>query len=171
MSALQTRKSPAATGLQDRTSNASYTHGSPIDRLLPLLKNVRKYGAGWRADCPNGHEKVRGSLSITEADGGNVLMKCFACGDTRGALAAIGLELADLFPERIKDPSPEARKAAHEAFKRNGWAAALGVLAREATVIEIAAHDLADNKVLSEADHDRLLVACSRIHGARAVLQ
>lgn len=171
MSTPQTRQRPVAPGRLDRIENTSYAHGSPMDRLSPLLRNLRKYGTGWRADCPNGHDRARGSLSITEADTGAVLMRCFACHDTRGILAAMGLELADLFPERIKDPSPEARKAAHEAFKRNGWAAALGVLAREATVVEIAAHDLTDNKTLNEVDHARLLLACERIHGAREVLQ
>lgn len=139
--------------------------------LLSRLEGARKYGSGWRANCPNGHDKARGSLSITEADDGCILMKCFACHDTRGILAAVGLELADLFPERIKDPSPEARKAAHEAFKRGGWAAALGVLARESTVVQIAARDLADGKLLSEADHARLVQAAERIERAREVLQ
>lgn len=171
MSMSQTRRRPALTGLRDRTAKGSHSHVSPTNRFLSLLKNVHSNGTGWRADCPNGHDKARGSLSITEADDGRVLLTCFACHDTLGILASIGLELADLFHKPIKDPSPEARKAAHEAHKRAGWNAALGVLAREATVVEIAAHDLAGHKALSEADHTRLLLACERVHGAREVLQ
>lgn len=170
MSAVQTRRSPAATELRDRTTITTYAHGKPIDRLLPLLHNVHAHGTGWRADCPNGHDKARGSLSIGEADDGRTLLHCFACGDVRGILGAVGLELADLFPERIRDPSPEARKAAREAFKRNAWGAALGVLGREATVVEIAAHDMAAGNPLNPPDHDRLLVACERIQSARTVL-
>lgn len=143
----------------------------PVDRLLRLLHNVHVYGTGWRADCPNGHSKSRSSLAIDEADDGRILMKCFACHDTQGILAAVGLELADLFPERIKDPSPAACKAAHEAFKRNGWGAALGLLGREATIVQIAAHDLADNRALNATDHARVLLACDRIELARDVLQ
>lgn len=171
MSYPQTRRSPAATGLRDRTTNSTRSHGRPIDRVLPLLHGVRKSGHNHVvADCPNGHTKTRGSLSITEADDGRVLMNCFACQDTPGILAAVGLQMADLFPERIKDASPEARRTAREAFKRSGWTAALGVLARESTVVEVAAHDLANGKALSIADHERLLAACDRIHGAREVL-
>ncbi|MEO5811995.1 MAG: hypothetical protein ABIU96_02445 [Rhodanobacter sp.] len=170
MTTAQTRRSPAVTGLRDRTTNTTYAHAKPIDRLLPLLQHVHPYGTGFRSDCPNGHDHARGSLAITEGDDGAVLLHCFACNDTRGILGALGLELADLFPESIRDSSPEARKSAQEAFKRNGWGAALGVLEREATVVEIAAHDLADGKPLDNADHERLLLACERIHGAREVL-
>lgn len=152
------------------TASESTAGCRPSDRLLPLLHGVHKTSNGWLADCPNGHEKARGTLAVAEADDGRVLLTCFACHDTRGILASIGLELADLFPDRIKDPSPEGRKAAQQAFKRNGWAAALGVLARESVVVEIAAADLAADKSLSETDHDRLRLACERIHDARVVL-
>lgn len=50
--------------------------------LLSKLCRVRKYGAGWRADCPNGHNKTHGSLSVIEADDGRVMIHCFACNDT-----------------------------------------------------------------------------------------
>jgi hypothetical protein len=141
------------------------------DILLSRLENVRRSGAGWRADCPNGHAKARGSLAITEAEDGRVLLHCFACSDVHGILSAVGLELADLFPERIKDPSPEARQRAREAFRRSSWDAALTVLGREATVVSIAAHDLCEGNTLTPEDHDRLLLATSRIDGVREVLQ
>ena len=93
--------------------------------LLSRLEGVRRSGDGWRANCSNGHAKARGSLSITEADDGRILLSCFACHDTPAILHTLGLEMADLFPERIRDPSPEARQRAREAFKRNSWTAAL----------------------------------------------
>lgn len=139
-------------------------------RLLTLLQGVRKYGAGFRADCPNGHGKVRGSLSIIEADDGRVMLHCFACNDTPGVLHALGLEMADLFPERIKDPSTEARRTAREAFKRQSWAAALGVLSRESGIVLLAARDLLAGKVMLSADVDRLEQAEDRIARAREVL-
>jgi hypothetical protein len=139
-------------------------------RLLSLLHGVRQYGNGWRADCPNGHSKSRGSLSITEADDGRVMLHCFACHDTLGILHALGLEMADLFPERIKDPSPEARKAAAEAFRRNAWGAALGVLAREATVVQIAADDMHAGKTLVAHDVARVGLAARRIAQTGEVL-
>lgn len=138
--------------------------------LLSRLEGVRRSGDGWRANCPNGHAKARGSLSITEADDGRILLSCFACHDTPAILGTLGLELADLFPERIKDPSPEARQRAREAFKRSAWAAALGVLGREAGVVLLAARDMLAGKVLPAGDVERLALAEDRIARAREVL-
>jgi hypothetical protein len=139
--------------------------------LLSRLQHVRASGpSSWRADCPNGHSHARGSLAITQADDGRVLVHCFACSDVRGILAAVGLELADLFPERIRDPSPEGRRASREAFRRSAWKAALGVLGREACVVNAAAGWLRQRKPLDDADYERLLLACSRIDQAKVVL-
>lgn len=138
--------------------------------LLSRLEGVRRSGEGWRANCPNGHTKARGSLSITEADDGRILLSCFACHDTPTILGALGFELADLFPERMKDASPESRRTAREAFKRASWAAALPVLAREAFVVLLAARDVVAGKVLLAADVDRLAAAVDRIEQAREVL-
>jgi hypothetical protein len=142
----------------------------PVDRLLPLLRGVTKTGEGWRADCPNGHRKSRGSLSITEADDGRLLLCCFNCHDTPGLLASLGLEVANLYPEQIRDPSPEARKAAQDAFRRNGWEAALSVLHREIVVVLIACGMLRRQEPLTDEDAARLELAESRIGQAREVL-
>ncbi|MET4570622.1 hypothetical protein [Rhodanobacter soli] len=139
--------------------------------LLSRLDNVRRAGPGWRANCPNpAHSKARGSLSITEADDGRILLACFACHDTPTILGALGLELADLFPERIKDASPEGRRTTREAFKRSSWAAALPVLAREASVVLLAMRDVLAGKVLPAGDVERLALAEERIARAREVL-
>lgn len=141
------------------------------DILLGRLRGVRKNGpTSWRADCPNGHQRARGSLAITEADDGRILLTCFACHDTPAVLATIGLELADLYPERIKDPTPEGRRRAREAFKQSAWAAALRVLEREATVCIVAAGILRAHLALSPDDDARLTTAMERIQDARAVL-
>lgn len=142
------------------------------DVLLSRLDRVHKSGpASWRADCPNGHTKARGSLAITEGSDGVLLLHCFACADVHGILSAIGLEVRDLFPERIKDTSPEGRRQARQIFRQSCSDAALTVLGREATVVSIAAHDLCEGNALTVEDHNRLLLAMSRIDGAREVLQ
>lgn len=141
------------------------------DILLSRLQHVRSTGpASWRADCPNGHSKSRGSLAITQADDGRVLLHCFACSDVHGVLSAVGVELADLFPGRIKDPSPEARQRARESFKGSSWAAALRVLSREACVVLAAAGMLRQGRALTAEDDNRLTTAMQRIDYARAVL-
>ncbi|MEW9624691.1 hypothetical protein [Rhodanobacter geophilus] len=138
--------------------------------LLSRLEGVRRSGDGWRANCPNGHAKARGSLSVTEADDGRILLSCFACHDTPAILGTLGLELADLFPERIRDPSPEARQRARDAVKRSAWSAALGVLGREAGVVLLAARDMLAGKALPPGDVERLALAEDRIARAREVL-
>jgi len=138
--------------------------------LISRLEGVRRSGSGWRADCPNAHSKARGSLSITEGEDGRILLSCFACHDTPAILRALGLELADLFLERIKDPSPAARRAAREAFKRSAWTSALGVLGREAGVVLIGARDMLSGRILPDEDVARLVLAEDRITRAREVL-
>ncbi|TAM94639.1 MAG: DNA primase [Rhodanobacteraceae bacterium] len=139
--------------------------------LLSRLQHVRSSGPNsWRADCPNGHQHARGSLAVTVGDDSRILLVCFACHDTPAILAAVGLELGDLYPERIKDASPEGRQRARDAFKRTAWAAALRVLSREACVVNAAAGWLRQRKTLEDADYGRLVLACERIDRAREVL-
>jgi Toprim domain len=75
----------------------------------------RKVGGGWIARCP-AHEDGKPSLSITEAKGGKVLMRCHAgCEQVRviavlqatghpawAALSTAGLRALDL-PEDVRD--------------------------------------------------------------------
>ncbi|WP_330947921.1 hypothetical protein [Thermomonas sp. LB-4] len=140
------------------------------DLLLSRLERVKRSGTGWRADCPNGHRDARGTLSIAEAEDGRILLHCFACGDVGAILAALELAAADLFPERVKDPSPEGRRATREEFKRNAWAAALRVLDREACIVAGAARAHLDGLNLPPSDIERLALAIERIGRAREVL-
>ena len=151
-------------GLQTQCTDAR------VEVLLARLDGVQKSGKGWRSFCPSCGGRSR-KLAISEGNGGTLLVHCFSCNDTAAILSAVGLSVSDLFPAPIRDQSPDGRRAAQQAFKQTAWAAALGVLAREATVVEIAAHDLADSKPLSDTDHARLLLACERVEQAREVLQ
>lgn len=141
------------------------------ETLLALLSNVRETGAAsWRADCPNGHSHARGSLSIAETTDGTVLLHCFVGCGAAEIVHAVGLELRDLFPEKISNPTPEGRRAAREAFRRSAWTAALGVLAREAIVVRIAGNDLLTGRPPNPADDARLTLALQCIEQAREVL-
>ena len=76
-----------------------------IDRVLERLENVRQHNGYYMASCPNpNHGQRRGdrdpSLSISEGDGGRVLMTCKAGCDTRDILTSIYLEMKDLFERR-----------------------------------------------------------------------
>jgi len=141
----------------------------PVGVLLARLEGVRSAGRGYSARCP-AHQDRSASLSIAEGRDGCALVKCFAGCEPQSIVHALGLEMADLFPERIVDSSPGGRAAAREAWRQTGWAAALGVLAREATIVAIAGREVADGRALGAEDHARLLVALERIQDAREVL-
>lgn len=141
----------------------------PVGVLLARLEGVRNSGRGWVARCP-AHKDRSASLSVAEGRDGRALVKCFAGCEVLAVVQAVGLEVADLFPQRIADASPEGRAASREAWRQSGWAAALGVLSREASVVLVAARALADGQPLESEDHARLLVAVERIEGAREVL-
>ena len=95
----------------------------PIDRLLEHLDGVRRSGRGWTARCPAHNDKTP-SLSIAEGDDGRVLLNCFAGCETSSVIAALGLELADLFAEDGNDRSfyaalkPDAQKSGIIALGR-----------------------------------------------------
>jgi len=141
----------------------------PLELLLSRLEGVRTSSRGWVARCP-AHQDRSASLSLAEGQDGRALVKCFAGCEVLTVVRAVGLELADLFPERATDKSPIGRAEAREAWRQSGWAAALGVLAREASVVLIAGRQLADGHPLGDDDQARLRVALERIEGAREVL-
>lgn len=152
--------------------NGLHRHSTipPIDVLLACLEGVQRSGKGYRAQCPSCGGTSR-KLSLCEGENGAVMMTCFSCHDTPGVLGALGLSLADLYPQRIKDTTPEGRRAARQAFKQSAYGAAVGVLATEATVIEVAAEMIARGEALGDAGMDRVHLASQRIHDAREILQ
>ena len=84
---------------------------NPVSRVLELLDGVRRSGSGWTAKCP-GHDDRHASLSINEGDDGRVLLKCHAGCSVDVVLAALGLELRDLFPAPRSASHPTAPEPA-----------------------------------------------------------
>jgi len=78
---------------------------TPTESLLSRLRDVKKTGRGWSARCP-AHGDRRASLSIAEGGDGAALVKCHAGCTTAAVVAAVGLELRDLFPSPGTGPSP-----------------------------------------------------------------
>lgn len=69
-----------------------------VDVILSRLNNVRKSSEGrWMACCP-AHTDRSPSLSIREADDGTLLVKCFAGCNISNVMTAVGMTVADLFP-------------------------------------------------------------------------
>lgn len=111
---------------------------SAVDKLLSRLDGVRRSNKGWAAKCP-AHADRTASLSIAEGDDGRILVHCFAGCAAADVVAAAGMELADLFSERIRDTSPEDRAAARRAVTEREKADALAALLRASYVVQSAA--------------------------------
>lgn len=127
--------------------------------LLNLLQGVRKTGnRAWVARCPN-HEDRMPSLSVRETDDGRWLLHCFAGCETYAVLAALGLEMTDLYPQPLAPHLPRVRS-------RVSASDALRSLANEATVIALMASDLAEGKPVDAA---RAAKAAGRIAEALEV--
>lgn len=133
--------------------------------LLDRLEAVRENGPGrWLARCP-AHEDRSPSLSIRETSDGTILVHDFAGCSPADILAAVGLELKDLFPEPLEHHRAPRRDRRHQHAARE----ALKVMATEATVLQVAADHLARGGHLDDADRIRLGQASERIRAAREV--
>lgn len=87
---------------------------APIDHVLSRLEKVRSLGSGrYLSRCP-AHEDRSPSLSISEGDNGCVLIRCFAGCKTQDVVAALGLEMKDLFH---KDELNQAEKRRYHQRK------------------------------------------------------
>lgn len=86
---------------------------SPIDRLISALEahghTVRQVGdSEWITPC-SAHDDRNASLSLGVGDDGRALVNCHAGCDTADVVAAVGLDMRDLFPDQ---PQTAATKSA-----------------------------------------------------------
>jgi hypothetical protein len=122
------------------------------DSFLSRFTKVRGGNGKWSACCP-AHEDRDPSLSIGIHPDGRILINCHAGCPPDEVLAAVGLTLSDLFPDRgIRDYLPGA-VSRRERGRAND----------ERMVIEVARADLAAGKKLSYADQRRVLLAAKRL--------
>jgi hypothetical protein len=134
-------------------------------KLLDRLEKVKQTGPDkWQALCP-AHEDRSPSLSVREADDGTILLKCWAGCGAAEVVGAVGLELRDLFPERI--PEPNVTKGRR---RRSPWVPrdVLAALATDALFISICAEDQAKGQTLDDATRARLAAAGRRFLAAHA---
>jgi hypothetical protein len=126
------------------------TVSAKTQQLLDRLERVKATGAGkWLARCP-AHDDRSPSLAIREADD-KVLIHCFSGCSVSQVLHAVGLQMVDLFPDRLSNPyaaKPRVPKfSAYELFP---------LLVQEAVILALAWSDTLAGKVLSETDHQRV---------------
>jgi hypothetical protein len=150
------------------TATAPTFHESPIDRLLSRLERVKATGPGkWSASCPgplHNHGDRSPSLSIATGDDGRALLRCFTGCEVSAIVAAIGLELSDLFPPRLAThagpiPGYQRPKISDRDL--------LAVIRREVSIVATAGEEML-NGPLALPDLERLRTAVRRLFGVLA---
>ena len=135
--------------------------------LIDRLEGVQARGDGrWMAKCPS-HEDRSPSLSIRETSDGTILIRCFAGCGAADVVAAVGLNLGDLFPEPLTHHRQPRRDRRHQ----HAAGEALKVLAHESLVVLVAARAVAAGKALDDRDQARLADAIVRIEEVREVVR
>lgn len=135
---------------------------APIDRILALLPKAKPRQPGQYSACCPGPNHANGdrapSLSVRETPDGAVLLHCFAGCSVHEIVAALGLEMTDLFPPKEKTGREPTR---YPRLLTAGQA--LELLEKEALLVAVAAGNVRRGVALTQADHDRLLQAAGRI--------
>lgn len=133
--------------------------------LLSRLEKVKQTGKDrWLACCP-AHPDKHPSLNIRETPDGTVLIKCFASCGAAEVVAAVGLELSDLFPPRTDTPDEPTRRHEREGFHAMD---VLVALAYEALIVDCAVGTLQRRGWLTDEECARLAQASDRIQGGLA---
>jgi hypothetical protein len=131
---------------------------TPLDNVLSLVEKSRQRQPGqWSARCP-AHADKGPSLSIRETPEGSILLHCFAGCSVAEIVAAMGLELHDLFPPKDKPTGAPKRIA-----KLLTPMQALELLANESLLVAVAISNYFHGVVLTQKDIKRLTTAAGRI--------
>ena len=138
--------------------------GAPVSAVVSILdrlERVRQAGPDrWLARCP-AHPDKSPSLSICETDRGMTLIHCFAGCEPGDVLAAIGLPMSDLFPDRLLQHS---YSASHSSIPARDL---LVILDHEVTVAVLILNDIVTRRTVNEGQVQRLCQAAARIGKAR----
>ena len=134
---------------------------SNLNTVLSRLEKVQRIGNDrYKAICP-AHDDRSPSLAIKD-DEGKLLLHCFGGCETLDVLSAIGLDFANIMPDKVTGNFKKDKKPFYAMD-------ILGIIKFEATLTYIYASDMAKGLALSSADKERLLLAASRINHAYEV--
>jgi hypothetical protein len=137
----------------------------PVTKVLDRLERVKPTGPGrWIARCP-AHEDRSPSLSIRELDDGRVLINDFGGCEVGSVLAALGLEMRDLYPKPLKGTGPADGYA--RSHSRIPAIDLLQIISEEVSVVVIVANDMLEKRSISDNDWRILARAAARIRKTR----
>lgn len=135
---------------------------SPADKLLSRLQRVKRTGPGrWIASCPT-REDRHPSLAVRELEDSRVLVHDFGGEDVASILAAVGLDICDLFPAAPGASAPPMRRPFNATD-------VLALVAIESSVAVVVCADVLRSRTVSEIDFERLLTAAQRLGNAAEV--
>lgn len=141
-------------------ANACTQGNTPAELILSRLQGVRANGPGrWMARCP-AHSDRTASLSVRETDDGRVLLNCFGGCSVDEITAAVGLDLASLYPRECRS---DRHRAAHSSVPTIHWRDFVSALRDVLTALLLAADDIAEGIELSEADLSFIKDRASRV--------
>lgn len=131
-----------------------------VETLLNRLTKVKRNGNGsWMACCPN-HADKTASLAIKDLDDGRVIINCFAGCDTYSILNSVGLDWADLMPEKLDG---QVYKPIKQLFNSSD---ALRIVRFETQIVLYAAFKVSKGQPINEEDLERLKLSMQRINKA-----
>lgn len=128
-----------------------------FENLLSRLKKVKGRAGNFVACCP-AHEDSSPSLAVKEQDG-KIILHCFAGCTVQNIVAAVGMDMTDLFPPTTPNyrPQPAVRFYAADLLR---------VLHMEANIVMVSAYNMRHGVKLKDADLTRLKLAYARIDSA-----
>lgn len=137
-----------------------------VDKLLNNLQKVKRTGDGkWLACCPS-HQDRTASLAITDNGDGRILINCFAGCDTYSILRSVGLDWADVMPEKsVSNYEKPVRSVIYATD-------ALNIIRFESQVILAIAYDIKKRGMIDTEMIERLEKAMqiiNKAHGAANV--
>lgn len=125
-----------------------------IEMLLSKFEKVRKTASSkWQACCP-AHNDKSPSLAIKLTDDDKILVKCFAGCSVQDIVAAVGLTLADLMPER-----PQGYDRTRAKIPRFNKFELFDRMAEESIILSLAVRQLLNGAALAPNDLQRIMQA------------
>lgn len=135
--------------------------GPVIADILPRLSKVRETGRGnWIACCP-AHEDSSPSMTMREEKDGRILVRCHAGCSFEEIVTAVGFGYEPWFPPKQEGDFKRAVKRPYPA------ADVLEAVHFETALVLVAACNIANGRVLTVEDKERLMTAYHRISEAR----
>ena len=145
-------------------ANPTAVH-DPVDLLLDRLSGVKQTRPDrWQSRCP-AHDDRSPSLTVTETPDGTVLVKCWAGCGAADIVAAVGLDLRDLFPARFDHTATSKGKP-----PRYSASEVVKTLVTEATILTLGYRAVQCGEELNLDDQARVELAIHAIETCREVV-